>query len=265
MYCKKWQVMSLAMGALMLSLSQVRADDVVRLSGKGSIQDAGANVSQLNLRPQDTQDDDVVPVWYRHRFGGFSGGGFNRGFYGGFYRGYPGFGGFYGGGFNRGFYPSFYRGYNFGYSSFYPGFNSGFGFGYPKFYYGGFYTISSSTIIHQGPPTTLQITPHKPVEPMNPNLGSPQLPAPLQRMPQIPNDGFKYDGGPANPVPLPQGSPDPKDMNPKLDVPDRAVSLPLKAPETPKKYSYSAYGEKPKTESAPPKNDYLIIIKGTKN
>jgi hypothetical protein len=275
MLSKGWHLTCLGVGALVVSMSQARADDTtIRMGGKGSIQDAGANLSRLDLRPQDNDDDDIVPVWHRYKYGygrSFYGGGFS----GGFYRGYPGFYSGY-----RSFYsyprysfgfsyyqPRYYGG--FGYNNFYGGYNSFYGgyrsFYVSPFYYGGFGFINGSIQIDQPQPSTLQLKPINPVTPMNPNLGDPVLPNPRLPVPQNPNDGFRYDGGPANPVPLPQGSPEPKaEPNPQLGIPDRSVSLPTK-PTTPvKKYQYAAYGEKPKAETAPAKVDDTLFVKTTK-
>jgi hypothetical protein len=56
------------------------------------------------------------------------------------------------------------------------------------------------------------------------------------------NNTFPYDGGPANPVPMPQAEPAPNRAAPATIIPGgRVVSLQTKAP----KYSYLAYGENP--------------------
>lgn len=315
---KQWRLTCLGIGALVVSMSQARADDTIRMGGKGSIQDAGANLTRLDIRPQEADEDDTVPVWYKYRYGfgrGFYGGGFKGGFYRGFYPSYGfgfnnfGFNKFYGNGFgfnNFGFnrfygggfgFNNFYRG-GFGYNNFYRGgfgFNNfgfnrfyGGGFGFNKFYggyrnfgyspfYGGFRFISGTVDCDQGSPITLQfqqVPPLRPadsVAPMNPNLDEQALPNPQEAQPQNlqplnPNGGFRYDGGPVNPVPLPQGSPEPKaEPNPQLGVPDRSVSLPLKPTvAAPKKFQYAAYGEKPKTETVPAKTDDTLFVKSLK-
>lgn len=275
MLSKGWRLACLGFGALAVSMSQAHADDTIRLGGKGSIQDAGANLMHLDLRPSEADDDeDTVPVWHRYRYG--YGGGYYGGFSGGFYRGYSSYryyprysigfsyyqpryyGGYYGGGYGFGLnYGSFYGGYRSYYSV-------------PAYYYGGFCRIGGTIEINPTPPSTLQlkpIQPIQPIQPMNPNLGEP-VPANPQQLPvpQNPNDGFRYDGGPANPVPMPQGTPEPKgETNPRPSVPDRAVSLPVAPSVTPtKKYQYAAYGEKPKTESVPKKADDTLFVKTTK-
>jgi hypothetical protein len=53
---------------------------------------------------------------------------------------------------------------------------------------------------------------------------------------------YPYDGGPANPVPMPQAKPGPKRAVPPTTIPEgRAVAIQSKT----KKYQYAAYGEKP--------------------
>jgi hypothetical protein len=261
---RTWQKSGLGLAALLLGLSQAQADDTFRLSGKGGIQDGGADVKRLDLRSSDQQQDDTVPVWHRYRYGG---GFYGGGFYGGFYRGYPGFG--YGGyprySLNYSYYPHYYSGFN-NFNSFYGGGFYGGGFYgyrsyYPSYYGGGFCHINGSIAIVQQAPTTLQLKPNlqPQVQPMNPTLGEPR---PVQ--PQGPNGDFRYDGGPANPVPLPQGTPEPKEMNPILNVPDRAVSLPITPQATTTKLKYAAYGEKPKIETVPAKENDLIVVKGQK-
>jgi hypothetical protein len=65
------------------------------------------------------------------------------------------------------------------------------------------------------------------------------IPAPRPAMPK-PNPGtFQYDGGPADPVPMPQAEPTPSRIAPVIPE-GRVVSISTKKP----KYSYSAYGEK---------------------
>jgi hypothetical protein len=64
----------------------------------------------------------------------------------------------------------------------------------------------------------------------------------------IPKDNtFPYDGGPANPVPIPQVLPSPNRAASATIVPGgRGVSLQTKA----SKYSYLAYGENPASRPA---------------
>jgi hypothetical protein len=81
---------------------------------------------------------------------------------------------------------------------------------------------------------------------------------PADGYPQAPNgDGtYPYDGGPSNPVPTPQ--PMPK-ANP-MAVPTRTVpmdGIPVALPKTGSKWSYPAYGEKPRRTSTRTEQDLL--------
>jgi hypothetical protein len=79
------------------------------------------------------------------------------------------------------------------------------------------------------------------------DAGLETIPAPRPLKPAQPNGTFPYDGGPANPVPMPQAEPAPNRAAPRTIVPEgRVVSLQAKAP----KYSYPAYGEKPASRPA---------------
>ncbi|MBA4062661.1 MAG: hypothetical protein C0501_02930 [Isosphaera sp.] len=190
--------------------------------------------------------DDTELTGYRRYYGGYYGGfgyggyGFNRGFYPGFggfgYRGFsPGFAGY---GFNRGFgYGGFYPGYYGGFRpafytsyysrSFYPyyggfgGFYNGFGYGFGNGFYCG---ISGTKDDLAAPVVSLGLKVAN-----NPTAAREPAPA-------APADGtFRYDGGPANPVPLPapEARPAPAGL---------PVSLPKATPARP--YTYKAYGEK---------------------
>jgi hypothetical protein len=79
------------------------------------------------------------------------------------------------------------------------------------------------------------------------DAGSEVIPAPRPVKPGQPNGTYQYDGGPANPVPMPRAEPAPSRAAPRTIVPEgRVVSFESKAP----KYSYSAYGEKPASRPA---------------
>jgi hypothetical protein len=52
---------------------------------------------------------------------------------------------------------------------------------------------------------------------------------------------YRYDGGPANPVPMPvEPAPKTKDATPKINPADGRI---VKMQPAPKKYSYAAYGQ----------------------
>jgi hypothetical protein len=196
---------ALATGALLLLGSNAaRADDTVRLGGPTA-------VVAIN-------DSDTVLARY---YGGFHGGyrghwGGYRGYYGG-YRGYSGYRGWgyggyrgwgYGGYYRPYYYGGFYRPYYYGgYSSYYP-----YYYGYSPYYYGvysapyyyggysaPYYGISygNYTNPYYGIGAGVQLGTSDPSlpSPSNPYV----LPAPRATTPQT----FPYDGGPANPVPLP--------------------------------------------------------------
>jgi hypothetical protein len=77
--------------------------------------------------------------------------------------------------------------------------------------------------------------------------------APLPQM--LPPGGtYRYDGGPANPVPVPRATPAPPDSGP-ISADGRPVSLKAKPA-----YTYPAYGETLKVAPKPvkPTNTYVI-------
>lgn len=147
------------------------------------------------------------------------------------YRGYYGWGGGYG---YRGFYP----GYSVGFyrPSFYYG--SSFYYG-PSFYYAPrpvFYPSFYPAFYHFCGPTA-----GAPVGTLGggAGTGAPAVNLGGPMPPPVPPGGLRYDGGPANPVPLPK--PDPQPI--PGAAPDAAGALPIGAkPASP--YRYKAYGEK---------------------
>ncbi len=162
---------------------------------------------------------------YRNYYGGFGYGyrSFYPGYYGGFgYRGfYPGYyGGFYTSYYSRPFYPGYFGGF---YPGYYGGFYRGFGYGYGN----GFYFGIGATRDDLAAPVV--------------SLGLKVATSPTvvrEPAPVAPADGtFRYDGGPANPVPLP--APEAKPMTPPAGLP---ISLPKAKPGG--SYTYKAYGEK---------------------
>jgi hypothetical protein len=195
-----------------------------------------APVGQANLGGAVTtlqldEDADTLLVWGRRGFyGGY------RGFYGGYRGFYGGYRGFYGGYYPRyysygGYYPRYYGGYYPGYYNYY----------YPRYYYNyypSYYWGCSlgDSLGNAGVVTVLG--------------GEPQPAAPAQASPQPqPSQGnYPYDGGPANPVPLPGTEPKPATPpQPTVPLEGRVVSLPSK----PGKYVYPAYGEQFTRTSAP--------------
>lgn len=91
------------------------------------------------------------------------------------------------------------------------------------------------------------------------------VPGTAPRQQVVPNDStYQYNGGPTNPVPMPQAQPEAVPApNPNLSVPleGRTVSLPS-AQKQPSKYRYAAYGEVPgMPRSTPEKSDTLLVKK----
>jgi hypothetical protein len=86
------------------------------------------------------------------------------------------------------------------------------------------------------------------------------IPPPRPRMPAPAEGTYPYDGGPANPVPMPQAQPPaPNRAAPPTTLPEgRAVSLQSKTP----KYKYAAYGEKPSRPAATA--DQTLAVKTSK-
>jgi hypothetical protein len=184
-----------------------------------------------------TEDTDLACCRrYRCGYGGWGGGW--GGYYGGGYGlGYGGYGGGWGG-YNSFSYYSSYRPYYHCrrpvyYSSYYsyaPAYYGGFGGGY-----GGYYGISGKQDDATAPVVSLNLAVAK-------NPAAPRTSAAAgQPQPADATGGFRYDGGPANPVPFPK--PDATSggaaAQPATGLP---VSLPKAKPGKP--YTYKAYGEK---------------------
>jgi hypothetical protein len=221
-------------------------------------------------------DADTLEVWRGGGFrGGFHGGGFRGGF-GGFRGGFGGFrGGFVGHrgfiGFNRGF-----VGFNRGFVGFrpfaprffgfYPRFGGGFsrgcafpasfGFGY------GYYPGWSSCGVYASPCSVSVGIP-----PITRVLGTVPpgqvVPAPLAPLP--PGNGtYQYDGGPANPVPMPPPEETPTRSDPRRPAvyDEVMVSLPGEQSGT-GKWVYPAYGEAPRREGKSSLTGVMLIPIGT--
>jgi hypothetical protein len=190
-------------------------------------------------------DDTEVMHWNRRGYGyggyrGYYGGGWGGGYYagygrgwgGGYYGGYGrGWGGGYGGGWGGGYYGGGwgggyggYRGYYNSYSVYrtYPVYYGGYGF-----YYG----INGNQDDLLAPAT---------------NLGSSAKTTAVASRPTHsivqPEGGFRYDGGPTNPVPLPKPDAEPTGQRKTEPATGLPVSLPKAKPASP--YTYKAYGEK---------------------
>jgi hypothetical protein len=186
---------------------------------------------------------------YRGGYGGGYRGGYGGG-YGGYRGGYGGYGGYRGGyggyaGYRGGYYGGYRGGYYGGYGGYWGGGYGGYYpyagyYGYP--YYGGGVGIYLG--INGGSSGV-------PVVNLGDNYAPPDgyMPPPAQPMaqPTPPSDGtFRYDGGPANPVPLPKADPQPiPPSNPTgVNLPVSGNKLTTPFAPTPTPYKYKAYGEK---------------------
>jgi hypothetical protein len=208
------------MAAVVLAWSaSARAGDIVKLG----LDKSSTPTVTLELKPGDDAET-TLAHWHAHYWGGAH-------FYGGHY----GFAHY-----NVGFYHPWHYGHvnSFYYGGFYPRYYaSSFYFRTPVYYSSAplYYSapyycpISLSTNVQlpadQWPAGPGNVLP--PMTPTNPGLGT-----------------YPYDGGPANPVPMPRADPAaPTTVPPRAIVPgdERPVSLPAKSG----KYTYLAYGEKP--------------------
>jgi hypothetical protein len=244
----------LALGAVLAVCGAAGADDrntalpagttagstTMTLGGQGTAADAALADTEL------THGYRGYHGGYGYRGYGYGGGYGYRGYYGGGYgyRGYYGGGygyahrGYYGGGYGyaRGYYGGGYGGYYRGYSIgvYRPAYYSSYYYASSPVYYGGYYCdpgVSYSYGIGGGAATgapALQLGAADPVQPMG--------------QPALPGGTFRYDGGPANPVPqpMPDAQPippaDPSAAPSNLPI---AGKKPVAAP-----YKYKAYGEK---------------------
>jgi hypothetical protein len=211
----------------------------------------------------DGQVDTVLTHGGRGGFGhvGYRGAGV------GFYRG--GFGGGYRGGFAVGYRGGFYGGYGYGYGGGYGGWYGGYGY-YGRPWYPSLYVTVGAPAYYYTPPPMYYAAGYS-YYPVNlpsatapagsyqlPLQGAPgqilPAPTPVPGMPGQPgNSGnFKYDGGPANPVPLPgDGQGQIYQPTPKLQPQDgRFVSMPPQPITTTTTnrsgFAFPAYGDAPR-------------------
>ncbi|AMV23931.1 hypothetical protein VT84_06020 [Gemmata sp. SH-PL17] len=219
---------ALALGAVLAATGAAGADDrdtrqlagstgtTMTLGGKGTAQQAATEDTEL-ARGYRYYGGHGYHGHYGYRGGyGYYGGYGYRGGYGGYYGGYRGYyGGYYGG-----YRPAYYYTPRVYYSNYYyPTY-------YPTYYGGGFY-IGISGNSNDATAINLGGIGSRPV--------SQPVPAPTA------GDGtFPYDGGPANPVPLPKADPQMNPpANPSADLPVSFKPKPATSP-----YKYKAYGEK---------------------
>lgn len=234
---------ALALLALLVWTGPSRAADPV-----SSSRTVDAPTITLGL---DKSDDNTELVhFFRHRFGfyrPFYGSYFYRPYYGGFYGGFgyypsyyyrPYFG--YGYGFGYGYYPRYYGGWG----GYYGGFGGyGYSYSYPGFYFGcsldgNDVTACQTTLLGAIPPI-----PQAPATaPQTPSQSqSPSAPPVMPRAPADSDKGeYNYDGGPDNPVPMPQGN---KPNSPNRAAPLRSYLVSLPAQSASQPLSYRAYGQ----------------------
>jgi hypothetical protein len=209
----------------------------------------------------DLDETQTVHGWRRGFYGRSFYGGFYRPYYSSFYYRpyyYPRFyGSSFGFAYSRPFYSSFYAPYyNFGYGSFGYGFNyyrpyvySSF-YSSPSFYYSPYYYCPIGDSVPAMPyatgngPAYTVLTPYRNSSPSYPNETMPYSngTAPRSNGSAAPEPTYPYNGGPQNPVPMPDARPaTPQSAPPRPTVPleGRAVSLPREQ----HKYTYPAYGE----------------------
>jgi hypothetical protein len=236
----------LALGALFaLGGAATAADrDTMLLSGGTKYSAATMTLGGQGTAAQAATEDTELTHGYKYRgYYGWGGGYGYRGYYGG-HRGY--YGGHYGGFRNYGYggYYGGYRPYYGGWGGYRPYYGNYFSFNYyrpyypayyyPRPYYGsgfGFYIGISGDAGTNAPTVYLG------------NSGSQPLGQAVEQ-PVAPEGTFPYDGGPANPVPLPKADVPPiPPAAPSTDLPVSGKAKPGLAPAT-SPYKYKAYGEK---------------------
>jgi hypothetical protein len=169
-------------------------------------------------------------AYYGNCYGGaYYGNGYGNGYGSSYYYGRSYYGNCYGNGYGGAYYGNGYGGRYYGngyYNSYYrPSYFNGYGGGYyrmalTKEPYGG--SVGSFT----------SAAPNRPVERTG-NSDQNMLPPPK-------DPAFRYDGGPANPVPLPKIDTQPQKSAPIDPTQGRIAAL----PSQPTRYTYRAYGEK---------------------
>jgi hypothetical protein len=185
-----------------------------------------------------TEDNELT---HGRRYGGYYGWGGGYGGYRGYYGGYRG--SYYGG--YRGGYYGGYGGYRSYYSNYYSfGYRPSYYYAprvyYPTYYYQPFpvyttYSYGSGIYLGIGGGAGSGA----PTVPLGESFARP----PAMAQPVAPGDGtFPYDGGPANPVPVPKADAQPIPPANPSSATDLPISLKPKTAPTP--YKYKAYGEK---------------------
>ncbi len=239
---------ALALGAVLAATGPARADDRdTHLLAGGASVGTTMTLGGKGTAAQAAAEDTELTHGYRYRGGyyGWGGGygyrGYSVGYYGGYRGGYGwnGYGGYYGG----------YSSFNYYRPAYYAPYYA------PRVYYSSYYSSfpvypTYSTYYNCGPSVGLYLGigggagTGAPTVPLGGGLARP--PAATQPMaPPVAPDGgtFPYDGGPANPVPLPKADPNAAPpADPMTTATDLPISLKPKAPAP--QYRYKAYGEK---------------------
>jgi len=205
---------------------------------------------------------------YGYGYGGYRGGyygGYRGGYYGGYYGGYRGGYGYGHHGYYGGYRP-YYGGYYGGYRPYYGGYYGGYR-GYTGYYGGGYsygYGYGYSRISYSIPVDTYAENCTTLAMPVVAQVGTTSYPYELAPRPQAtpnyyvpsystvpnaaPNAGpYPYDGGPSNPIPLP--NPVAPTINPRPTVQRDGLMVSLPAPKT-NSLRYLAYGETPQTPTS---------------
>jgi hypothetical protein len=235
MIWRNWRLAAATVGLMVAGTSPGRAGDTLQL---GTSTDAA--ITTLESKG----DADTVPVWWR-----------GRPYYrGAWWGGRPYYRGWYG----------YYRPWGWGYRP------RAWGYYYPGYYFAPPYAYSYAAPVYYSPVTydvyptgsDRAVMPGATTTPnTRPEIVYPKgwvLPPPKP----VPNDGtFQYDGGPQQPVPMPQAEPAPTKIKPAPVPGGRVVSFTAPAA----KYTYRAYGEKlpaASPDNTSPSNTYRVQLRG---
>lgn len=199
--------------------AQSATGTTMTLGGKGTAAQAAASIDDTEL---------ACCRRYHGCYGGYGGGYGYSSYYGGGYGGgfgyssYYSYRPYYGGGYGYRPYSSYYGGYGGGYGGYgYGGYGRG---GFIGIGIGGFRRISGDESDANTPAVSL-------------GLSVANNPVVQTLKPDQMGGGLRYDGGPANPVPLAKPTTTTTQAAP-------ATGLPVSLPNAKSPYTYKAYGEK---------------------
>lgn len=232
---------ALTIGAVLATagVSSAQDQDTLQLGGEptGITMTLGGQGTAADAATQDTE----LTHGYR-KYGGYYGGygnyygyrGGYGGYYGGYRGGYGGYGRYYGG---YGGYGRYYGGYNSFYFSYRPAYYNYYRPYYYRPYYSNYYYPGYGSGFYFG----FRISGDADaLNTLTVPLGSAK-PVAQPTQPIAPgNNPFRYDGGPANPIPLP--APDTKPMPPAS--PPGANDLPISIAPKKTTSKFKAYGER---------------------